>query len=307
MKSQFLTFFLIISDIQSQQINSEYFEFLLNQKINQNDPTTLIKSLFAKNKLVCLNNCFGYVGCEFAEYINQTCNLFSYNARFFLIPDQSNMIFSRRKLKDLMLTGFWTVTEKSLKDVVNSASVSEQTNSFLVSDRFGNSESAFQVKNGFVRVANNTYFSGEFTVTAWVKLNAYLVYQRLIDFGNGDGSDNILMVLSGATNNICFHIYKGSSLYSFDSSKVLFLDIWHHVAFTYSGNIMKIYVNGSLVSDKSLMASNIVRSVLRQKNYIGKSNWNSDPKANFDFSDLKIYNKELSNLDIDKEYKSGFL
>ncbi|CAF1069775.1 unnamed protein product, partial [Brachionus calyciflorus] len=158
-----------------------------------------------------------------------------------------------------------------------------------------------------VRVANNTYFSGEFTVTAWVKLNAYLTHQRLIDFGNDAGSDNVLMVLSGPTNNILFHIYHGSSLNRFDSSIVLFLNIWHHVAFTYSGNVMKIYVNGSLVADKILMTSNIVRSVLRQKNYIGKSNWNSNPNANFDFGDLKIYSKELSNMDIDKEHKSDFL
>ncbi|CAF0826273.1 unnamed protein product, partial [Brachionus calyciflorus] len=239
MKSQFLTFFLIISDIQSQQINSEYFELLSNQKINKNDPTTLIKSFFAKNKLVCLNNCLDYGGCEFVEYNNQKCNLFSYNARFFLIPDQSNMIFSRIKLKDLMLTGFWTVTENILKDVVNSASVSEQTNSSLVSDRFGNSNSAFRVQNGFVRVANSTYFSGEFTVTAWVKLNAYLVSQRLIDFGSNASSDNILMILSGPTNNICFHIYNDNKPYYFVSTTVISLNIWHHVAFTYSGNIMK--------------------------------------------------------------------
>ncbi|CAF0978416.1 unnamed protein product, partial [Brachionus calyciflorus] len=289
------------------QIYSEYFESLSNQKINKNDPTTLIERILAKNKMVCLKSCLNYSGCEFAEYNNQICKLFSYNARFFTIPDQSNTILKRRKLKNLTLVAYWTVTENILKDVVNSASVSEQTNSSLNFDRFGNSNSAFRVQNGFVRVANSIYFSGAFSVTAWVKLNAYITNQRLIDFGNTAGSDNVLISLSGATKNIFVHIYNGSSQYNLDSSKVLSLNIWHHVAFTYAQQVMKIFVNGTLVVNKTQPTSNIVRSVLRQRNYIGKSNWNSDPNANFDFSDLKIYCKELSNLEIEKEYKSDFL
>ncbi|CAF1057190.1 unnamed protein product, partial [Brachionus calyciflorus] len=288
------------------QINSDYFISLLNQKINKNDSTTLINSFVTKNKRLCLNNCLNYDGCEFVEYNNLTCKLFSFNARFFIISDQSTKIFRRRKLKNLTISNYWTVTVNDLKDVVNSVGVFEQTNSSLVSDRFGNSNSAFRVQNGFVRVANNTYFSGEFTVTAWVKLNAYLVYQRLIDFSNGPQSDTILIVLSGATNNILFHIYNGSTQYFMDSSVVISLNTWHHVAFTYARNEMKIFLNGSLGEKKIQPISNIVRSILRQRNYIGKSSTISNPNANFDFSDLKIHSKELSNLEIEKEYKSDF-
>ncbi|CAF1017963.1 unnamed protein product [Brachionus calyciflorus] len=191
--------------------------------------------------------------------------------------------------------------------MVNSGCVYEQTNIAFVSNRFGNSNSAFRLQNGFVRVANNTYFSGEFTVTAWVKLNAYLTHQRLIDFGNGECSDNVLISLSGFDNKIYFHVFYKNTPTVLNSNAILSLNIWHHVSFTCLGNIMKIYVNGSMVANKTGSISNIVRSVLRQRNYIGRSNWNSDPHADLDFSDLKIYSKELSDLEIYKDYNSVFL
>ncbi|CAF1078983.1 unnamed protein product [Brachionus calyciflorus] len=304
MKFQYFIFLVIFSKIKGLDINADYFICLTNQKINKSDPTVLIESI-STTKLLCLKRCLKYGGCEYAEYKNQTCVLFSYNARFYISSDLKNNIFRRNVPKNLMLVSYWPITDSSLKDVSNAQNLYEQTKFGFISDRFGNSNSAFRLSNGSVRAPAGIYFSGNFSITGWARLNAYQKHQRFIDFCKELYSDHILVSLSGSSNEIYFYTYNGKTRFMFESTTVLPLNIWHHVAFTSAGPVMKIYVNGTLVANKTQIESNTVQSINRFYNYFGKSLF-GDPNANCDYDDLKIYSKELSGSEIEKEFKSDF-
>ena len=78
-----------------------------------------------------------------------------------------------------------------------------------------------------------TYFSGDFTIECWVKPTAYSNWSRVIDFGNGAGSNNVLFGTSyGGSGKPGF--YVGGS--QFSANDQIPLNQWSHIAATLSGN-----------------------------------------------------------------------
>ena len=126
---------------------------------------------------------------------------------------------------------------------------------------------------------------------AWVKIRTHESNQRLIDFANGPGNDNVNCALSQGTNgNPYFEIFAGSQSVIF-SSVNLQVGVWQHVACILNANIGYIYINGNLVATGSSFV--YPRNVIRTSNYIGESNWN-EPCTNADLDEIKIFNVALN-------------
>jgi hypothetical protein len=53
---------------------------------------------------------------------------------------------------------------------------------------------------GYILATNNVWFSGDFTVEAWVFVRSYNNWSRLIDFGNGPDNQNVYVALSAGTS-----------------------------------------------------------------------------------------------------------
>jgi len=149
-----------------------------------------------------------------------------------------------------------------------------------------------------LQVPAGVYFSGDFTVTAWIYLKSFQPNSRLFDFGNGAPSDN---VLSSVFSSIYYHLYQsetGSN--GVTSQEIINLNQWYYMAFVLSGTTGYIYVNGSQVaSGASLVPNNIVRT----SNYIGKSNW-GNPNADAIYDEIKIYKGALSAAAINSSFYS---
>ena len=188
-------------------------------------------------------------------------------------------------------------------DVVGKADLYCGTNIAFTYDRFCNPNSAIYFKKGYLQVPPGSYFSGDFTVTAWINLRSYQHYSRIIDFGNGENNDNVILGFNGLTYNLRGEIRSAQS----QSQKILIassvsiqLNQWYHVAFVLSGTNGIIYVNGSLAANGVL---NVPNDVKRSSNYIGKSNWNNnDRNADAVYDDLKIYIEALSADLISKDF-----
>jgi hypothetical protein len=170
----------------------------------------------------------------------------------------------------------------NLSDVVGGANMYNGTNYTFAYDRFCNAYSAINFSSGYLQVPPGIYFSGEFAITAWI----YLLPQqtqtsRIIDFGNGPGSNNILFSITGLSG----HIYANSSV-SATGNTSLNLNKWYHVAFFLQNLRGSVFVNGNLASRVFL---NYPVVVTRNLNYIGKSNWATHKNAYAIFDDLKIY------------------
>ena len=130
-----------------------------------------------------------------------------------------------------------------------------------------------------------TYFSGDLTIECWVKPTAYTNWSRIIDFGNGAGSNNVLLGTSVGTSGKPGFYVGGAQ---FQANDQIPLNQWSHIAATLSGTTATIYINGVASGSANFP---VPANVIRNNNYIGRSNWGwGDPAPSASFDDLRIWN-----------------
>jgi hypothetical protein len=186
----------------------------------------------------------------------------------------------------------------NLSDVVGSGNLFGGSSYSFTNDRFCSPNSSIYFNKGYLQVPNGVYFSGDFTVTAWINLKTSQSWARIFDFGNRESSDNIVLAIVKKTIN--GKIFNGSSGLSIQTSSIINLNKWYFISFVLSGTTGFIYVNGDQVATKELLVPN---NITRTTNYIGKSNWASNPNANAIYDEFKIYQGALSSSDIMNEYQ----
>jgi hypothetical protein len=189
----------------------------------------------------------------------------------------------------------------NLSDVVGGANLFGGVNYSFVPDRFCSPNSAIYFNKGYLEVPSDVYFSGDFTMTAWIYLKSYQSNSRIFDFGNGQDSDNVLLTMVGTTPQIKGNIYKKHITSSIITPSIINLNEWYFISFFLSGTTGYIYLNGGQVATGTL---NVPNNIIRTSNYIGKSNWvNQNADAVYD--EIKIYQVALSSNDIMKEYRNS--
>ena len=138
----------------------------------------------------------------------------------------------------------------------------------------------------FVRVPTGRWFSNEFTIESWVFERSYNNYSRVIDFGNGQGFDNVALALSfGTSGRPWFYVLPVAQ--SVTAPDPIPINQWVHLAATLKSNVSTIYINGVAVASNLVTAPN--GTVTRTNNYIGRSNWGADAYANALYDDLRIW------------------
>ena len=170
-------------------------------------------------------------------------------------------------------------------------------NATLTHDRFNNSNSALDLNNGFYQLPNGVYFNGPFTIAAWFKAREPRPFSRLVDIGLNDGSSNIVLVLFSGSNQRNPYIRVNSTLeLALQSNTTFNLNNWTHIAATYDGANLKLFMNGEIVGQGF---GGVFSNVNRTNNFIGRS-WNTkdNPNANAIFDEIRFYNRELSQDEI---------
>jgi hypothetical protein len=179
-------------------------------------------------------------------------------------------------------------------------------NDTLVSDRFNNPQSALYLNNGYCTVPPGVYFNGgPFTILAWVKVIQILNHNRLLDFGNGPESNNLIVSLSMATTSepcmgsLLNSVWTGVAV----ASSPIDLGVWTHLASVFDGSQAYIYVNGTQSGVQPMTG---VDNNIRNNCFFGRSNWHdiSDPDTNAILDDIKIYNRALSSQEIAQDMNS---
>ena len=121
--------------------------------------------------------------------------------------------------------------------------------------KFGGSSCHFDGTGDYVDVGG-TYWttgaaidSGDFTIEFWLNIDAWgNGYQSLItNYGNGNGG--WAFYVSTSTGNVYWWFYNGSGWVYVNSSTgtrtALSLDTWYHIALTRSGNIFRLFLDGT--------------------------------------------------------------
>ncbi len=146
-----------------------------------------------------------------------------------------------------------------------------------------------------------------FTVSAWVEFKDNRKFERILDLGNGLGEtngrnvtfsryekSNDLVLTSWVNSDPAFNREHGRLI----AKDVIVNNKMQHYAATISpSGEMKIFVNGEKKAEQK--NGSPVLNVYREKNFIGHSSYcYIDPDLKGIIDDIRIYNKELSEVEI---------
>jgi hypothetical protein len=151
------------------------------------------------------------------------------------------------------------------------------------------------------------------TFAFWFRSNYNLTWARIFDFGNGAPSNNILIGI--LNNHLCLSISK-----EFIQTQPDFINYnindnqWYHAVVTLAcsdttnpSNTCVAYINGggtlntNQFSNSTYYYPNIIN---RTNNYIGRSNWISDPQFFGNIDDFRIYSTVLTPSQVLQLYNS---
>jgi hypothetical protein len=204
---------------------------------------------------------------------------------------------------DQYLTHYWPFENGTMRDAIGSAHMAQGSSTSFFADRFGNVNSALALNGGWTQVPAGVYFDSiEFTISVWVYPSNVGLHSRIIDFGNGLDSDNIVLSLSYLNSlKPYFVIYSGSNhIFSTTAYKPITLNQWQFLTATTNGTNARIYLNGTKVAELNFESYIRPYYLLRSNCSIGKSNWNVDGYSNSYLDDLRFYNKMLTQEEINE-------
>jgi len=129
-------------------------------------------------------------------------------------------------------------------------------------------------------------------------------WDRIIDFGNGSTSDNLLVARNATSNTLTLELWSGaSSLGRCEDTSGITNGVWTHYAIVvdHSLSTCKIYINGSVHATVNSYTA-LPTYKTRNNNYIGRSNWGTDSAYSGEITDLALYNATLSDTEVAQNY-----
>jgi len=159
----------------------------------------------------------------------------------------------------------------------------------------------------------NENFSSGITVDAYLNFGSSAdSWERIMDFGSGLPSDNILFARNGTTSNLIFEIYNGTTGLSpyksqCQSNGAITSGFARYTVTVDADKVCKLYKDGVLLTINTCMGSSsspctlnqLPVTVTRTLNYIARSNWYLyDPAFEGSFRAIRIYTKALTQDEI---------
>jgi hypothetical protein len=165
----------------SRFMKGSKFSKLKNQDLSTSakQSARLIQSFKAPNFVSCLAKCISNsVACSVAVFNAQRqCCLYAgiIPSSSLLVSSQQSTLYVNTEYKDGLsayLAYYWPFDSNYNEIKVGATTTKSSTGVSLVTDRFGKATSALSLSNGYLQVNNGIYISGDFTITAWLKINS---------------------------------------------------------------------------------------------------------------------------------------
>lgn len=157
-------------------------------------------------------------------------------------------------------------------------------------------------------------YSAGFSATFYADFGDANSWERIIDFGNGQPNDNIVVARSGSSTDLNVSFYNGTSSLGYcNATGIIINGVFAHYAVTVDGTNCNFYRNGRPYSSVARFNASgtsvaalttVPRSVARSSNYIGKSNWSQDANFSGRIGELSIYNRGLTSNEVYENYQS---
>jgi Concanavalin A-like lectin/glucanases superfamily/Carbohydrate binding module (family 6) len=135
----------------------------------------------------------------------------------------------------------------------------------------------------------------DFTISAWVNPSQDTAWSRVFDFGTGTG-DYMFLTLNAGGGPLRFAITTSGAggEQQINGTGELPSNTWSHIAVTLSGTTGTLYVNGTAVgtnTDMTLAPSDLGDTT---QNWIGRSQYPTDPYLDGQVDDFQIYDNALT-------------
>ncbi len=139
----------------------------------------------------------------------------------------------------------------------------------------------------------------DFTVSAWVNVSTLATWARVFDFGTGTSNYMFLTTRYSTANLPRFGIRTASvTEQTIDSTIALTAGAWTHVAVTLSGSTGTFYLNGVAVGTNTAMTLKPASLGSTTLNYLGRSQFSSDPYIASALDEFQIYARALTAAEI---------
>ena len=308
-----LSNFILFSS--QDEIRSDFFIKITKYNNFEFDRSFLLNSFESISTLKCLKICSKVTECFYMIYQQSRCFIGKSNLTLFMNyrADGVSRVYQKQFLQTNGLVNYWAFNG-NVKDSIGNADLYGGVNAALTLDRFGQSNSALSLSNGHYRIPPGVYFSGtQLTIMAWVKIRSFTTNPRLIDLGNGQNIENVILTISHFSKSTPYFWFQSDSgAFSRISTKPLILNQWQHLSCVCSFPSCSIYIDGIEVSTTASIGPNSsfsLNNIVRTLNYVGRSNWYNngagDRDADADFDDLKFFNRALKQTEIQFEMNNN--
>ncbi len=191
-------------------------------------------------------------------------------------------------------TTTWNDLSSALAGTGSATYINDGKNNFNPYLSFNGSSNHFSFPSGFndFTVGLSSFFVSSFT-------NTSQNFSRFFDFGNGNGSNNIVFYKNGTSANTGLNGYNGAS----GSATITTVNpIESGINKIYSvtmplgspGNLVTSALNADGLSLTATGTTMVPGIVARANNYIGRSNWSGDSYFNGTMSEGIIYRRQLT-------------
>jgi len=119
-------------------------------------------------------------------------------------------------------------------------------------------------------------------------------YERIIDLGQGQADDNIIVGRKGTTDTFFYQLYNGGTGGTFvEVANAIQNSTFASYGVALNGTDGRLYTNGTLAGTQANYAE-VPTNVSRNSNFIGKSNWPSDGVSTGAMGVVLIFRRALT-------------
>lgn len=151
----------------------------------------------------------------------------------------------------------------------------------------------------------NFIWGGECSVAGWVKMDSESSWSRILEFGDRDGKNNVLIANADEFTTFRFENWIEDSNQVSSTRDFWKLREWIHFAcMVDSKGTTTVYKNGNLSFREDHSPTS---STYRSNQFLGKSNWSESAYFHGQMDDFRIYDRALSDVEVKEIHSLGDL
>ena len=218
---------------------------------------------------------------------------------------------NRSNRKEEIVTACTTDDKELIASYTFEQDLNDQTEHLMYCDHYGKTTYTTGKKDNyalkldgtskFVQLPTAIAHREEMTISLWLKWYSGSKWQRIFDFGNGE--QQYMFLTANADNGMMRLAAKnGDTEQRMDICKLKTNYSWQHIVITISEDKITAYVDG----EEQASSTDITIRTADFKpvfNYIGRSQFASDPMLKGDIDDVRFYNYALSAEEVENVYQ----